>query len=203
MKSLGVVLLFVAGLFFFTQGEIYFGCVSLSMGLLSLFTVALSSPYGDFSKTAKEIKEGVAHQRKIDSSYLSYPEQRALKEKQERQRIVSGKFNAMQRQRVNAQRVALGSTCVGSSLDDIHETTDVFVSDSSMPIFSDNCQMPIEEIYVNPTTGQPIICGMGGMGGIDAGGHVWGEPDSFSSSNDTFSSFDDSNDSFSSITGEW
>jgi hypothetical protein len=93
------------------------------------------------------------------------------------------------------------STASFSTLDEPDSMFDFMANPSSS-------NFDIEETIINPTTGLPM---MGGIGGFDAGGSTWCETDSFNepfnnSFNDSFtgisdddtSIFDDSSDSFSS-----
>jgi hypothetical protein len=169
---------------------------------------AVSSVYGDFSKTAIEIKALVRSQRKVDFHYLSYPEQLTEMEKRRKQGIADRKRKSAENKVNRTKRVYRRRGSSNTSfevLDDdlisTNSTSRLFDNDDDFFIDSTiNKHDAFEETYINPSTGMIMI---GGMGGVDAGGHFWGENDSFdtfindSSLDDTFSSFDESNDCFS------
>ena len=92
----------------------------------------------------------------------------------------------------------VGGAIAASVFDDDSMSDNSFMTDTSSSSISDTSSMD-----VNPATGLPMV---GGMGGVDVGGDVWGSDsnssfsDDFSTSMDSFDSFDDS---FSSMSDDW
>jgi hypothetical protein len=222
MRSLSVIFILCLSFILISINEVYFGFVLLLLTFITVIKYAASSPYGDMSKTQEEIKGAIIQARKeveVDINYLSYPEQIAMKEKYRQQGIKDRARERAQR-KSKAKRfrrfyhpINTCSSSCSSGNDDFILTSpqnDMFEHDDDYFIHKTVSENDvIEETYVNPTTGMIMI---GGIGGIDAGGHVWGESDSFNDSfsdstssfdDTTFSSFDDSYDTFTTDEGEW
>jgi hypothetical protein len=210
MKSLSVIFILFIALMLITKGEVYFGFVVLLFTFFTAIKSAASSPYGDFSKTAEEINAIVQSRKKgdVDIDYLSYPEQLAMKE-QQRQQGIRDRARERAKRKSEAKRVRR-VYYTDSNTDDLCDDNLIF-SVSPEGAFSNNDDYfvdstitndaAIEETYINPSTGMIMICG---IGGIDAGGHFWGESDSFDNSiTDCFSSLDDANDCFTNTMDEW
>ncbi len=219
MKSLSVIFILSVALMLIAKGEVYFGFVTLLIIFFTVMKLAASSVYGDFSKTPEEIIAAVKKHKKIDIDYLSYPEQLALKELQ-RQQGIRDRARESVKKKAKAKRIRR----VYLPVENKSASVDDSWGDSILPIFiesdSNNDEdyfsflietnsSPFEEIYVNPSTSLVML---GGIGGVDAGGHCWGQSDSFDNSiNDCFSSlddscnfFDDASDSFASCgMEEW
>jgi hypothetical protein len=177
--------------------------------------------YGDFSKTRYEIELYLKSQEKPSVDYLSYPEQKIMNEKIKQQEVrnrkkKSAKNKAKAKRKV--RRYKLINTR-GTLFDDNAFDEDVIMYSSAQIEFDNddnyfidetlnNSSVIVDETYVNPSTGMIMI---GGIGGIDSGGHTWGEPDSFndsfsdsfSSIDDSFSLLDDSSDCFSTDMDDW
>jgi len=222
MKSLSVIFILSVALILIAKGQVYFGFVVLLFTFFSVIKLAASSPYGDFSKTAEEIKAIIQSRKKVDVDidYLSYPEQVAMKE-QQRQQGLRDRARERAKRKSEAKRVRRVYLPVENNIVSVDDSWD----DSVLPSFSegnlDNEYEPFiqplisnnstffEEVVVNCSTGLVMV---GGIGGIDSGGHCWGQSDSFDNSiNDCFSSlddscnfFDDASDSFASCgMDEW
>jgi len=221
MRSLSVIFILCLSFILISINEVYLGFVLLLFTFITVIKYAASSPYGDMSKTQEDIKDAIIQARKevkVDINYLSYPEQIAMKEKYRQQGIKDRARERAQR-KSKAKRfkrfyhpINTCSSSCSSGNDDFILTCpqkDMFEHDDGYFIHKTlNENDAIEETYVNPTTGMIMI---GGIGGIDAGGNLWGQSDlfddsfsdSFSSIDDSFSSFDDSNDCFSSGMDDW
>jgi hypothetical protein len=220
MKLFSVILIFcVTAWLLILNNEIYLGFMLMVFTYFTLLIQAASSVRGDFSKTALEIEQFVKSQKKVAFDYLSYPEQLKEIEKRKAQgirdrkrKIAANKASRAKRTRRIYRRSDNTNTKASfvpwdddltppHAINGLFDDGDDYFIDSSI---SDNDAF--EEIYVNPSTGLIMI---GGMGGIDAGGHCWGQSDSFndsfscSSFDDSSSSFDDSSNCFSSSLDEW
>jgi len=219
MKSFSVIIILSTALLLISKGQVYLGFVLMLFTFFTVIKFAASSVYGDFSKTAEEIKAIVKSRKKVDINYLSYPEQIALKEEYRQQGIkdrermrANRKLKSKRTRRIHHSTSNLDVLFDGNDWDDnlivSTSTDDVFANDDNYYIDNTICNTDaIEETYVNPTTGMIMI---GGIGGIDAGGHFWCESDSFDDSfSDSFSSIDDSfslddsSDCFSTGMDDW
>jgi hypothetical protein len=197
MRSLGVILVLIFSFTLIVNKEVYIGFMLLLFTFITVIKYAASSVYGDFSRTAEEIKSYVKLQEKKPSfDYLSYPEQKVVIEERRKQDVIDRKRKSAENkaQAKRTKRIYRRTASTNPSLD---VWDDYLIQEQTC-----NNSMPFEETYINPSTGMIMI---GGIGGIDAGGNFWGQSDyfddsfsdSFSSIDDTSSSLNDSSDFFS------
>jgi len=211
MKLVSMIFVVVVACVLIANGEIYLGFMLIVFTYLTIIKLAASSVYGDFNKTAMEIKRYTRSQINIDFDYLPYHQQLAVIEERKNQGIKErkrkraiNKARAERRKHLNhpasINAAILHDVNWDDDLTSASSTNDLFESDDDFFINntisdSDGFEMPI----FNPSTGLPMLSsGCSGMGGgVDVGGNMWGETDSFDNSiNDCFSSFDDSFGSF-------
>lgn len=182
-----------------TQGEFYAGMLVFISTYAFTLKLAATSICGDLSKTAK----GIVEKRNNSVTYsrnLPTKERLALRAEYRRQGtqfIETGrvghspraKYKKHQQHAIVAATLTSCSTGVDTSPPpmDIANDSDDNVINAPLELTS----LSTDDMAVNPTTGLPM---MGGMGGVDSSGHFWGETDSFMS--DSLSSFDDSSSSF-------
>jgi hypothetical protein len=145
------------------------------------------------------------HHQKPTFHYLSYPEQLIMIEERKKQGIKERKRKSA-KNKAKARRISRrtdNNTSFDAWDNDLISTNSTSsLSDNDDVIFIDETTTDIdsfEETYINPSSGMIMI---GSIGGIDAGGNVWGQSNSFddlssdshSSIEDSFNSFDDSID---------
>lgn len=220
MKSISVIFTLSVAILLIVKGEVYSGLVLILIIFAIIIKLAASSVFGDFSKTAVEIKAIVKKQKKVDIDYLSYPDQLAMKKKYKQQAIRDRAKERDSRKnktkRMRKTRLPFGSNNPSVAhpwdAESIFSVSIISDSDSNDDYLihepSCNNSMPSEGIVVNPSTGLVMLCG---IGGIDTGGHVWGESNSVENSingcctsiDDSFSSFDDTYNCIVSSMDEW
>ncbi len=221
MKSISVIFILSVALMLIAKGEVYFGFVVLLFTFFTFIKLAASSPYGDFSKTAEEIKAIIQSRKKvdIDIDYLSYPEQVAMKEQQRQQGI---RVRARERAKRKAEakcvrRVYLPVENKATSFDDSWDDNAVSLTSINSDIYDDdyffnNGVISDSDIFdgirINPNSGLVLL----GNSLIDVGGNCIGQSDwdnnphddCFSSLDDICSSsFDDINDCLTNSMDEW
>jgi len=210
MKLFSVILIFcVTACLLILNSEIYLGFMLMAFTYLTLIIQAASSVRGDFSKTAIEIKQHIKSQAKVDFDYLTYHEQLAVIEERRKQGVADRKRKSAAKniKAKRARRLYRRSDNTNSSFDTWdddfttpHAINGVFDDDDYFIDTTIDDSSSFEMPIINVSTGLPIAMlsnGCSGMAGVDVGGHMWGESDSFDNSiNDSFSSFDDSFSSF-------
>ncbi|WP_019030064.1 hypothetical protein [Colwellia piezophila] len=221
MKSLSVIFILSVALILIAKGQVYFGFVVLLFTFFTVIKLAASSPYGDFSKTAEEIKAIIQSRKKVDVDidYLSYPEQVAMKEQQRQQGF---RVRARERAKRKAEakcvrRVYLPVENNIVSVDDSWDDNTLFSTSISRGLYDDddffnNGVISDSDIFdgikINPNSGLVLL----GNSLIDVGGNCIGQSDwdnnphddGFSSLDDICSSsFEDINDCLINSMDEW
>lgn len=201
IKLIGVLCGGYLSFLLITEGEIYAGMLVLIPIYVFAMKLASTSIYGDFTKTAKGIKS-IVEKRNNPAAYnskLTEKEklaQRAEYRRQGTQFVERGRLGHLSRPKYKKhQQTAVVAVTLSSCSDEIITTSPLFdiPIDSGDYAINDTVKIlpePLDNLLVNPTTGNFMI---GGIGGIDSGGKFFGQSDIEDTfSNDSFSSFDDS-----------
>lgn len=209
IKAIGVLAGGFLSFVFITEGDVYAGMLVLIPTYAFAMKFMSNSIYGDFSKTAQEIKDTVEKRCNPAAYQSKLPENEKLALRAKRRREASdmlGRYRGGEHssnQSAKPYSVVATPSCYSqdsltsnsfmeADLDDVD-----FIIDEPL-----ECISPHEEGVCVNTNGLPML---NGIGGVDVAGHMYGYTDSFISDSfdDSAGMLSDSCDTFGSDLGGW